>query len=103
MNYRPDCWVVLEITGPDKIFQRVLAGWYGGYLGANTWQLNSGNVRHEEFDDRYEFIGESGSVYVCHKSCQRMSSLMSNTYNNMVSKLPPEYSVRIVENPKEFV
>lgn len=87
MKAIPDRWVVVNIVIQGKLTQRVFAGWYGGYLGNNSWQLNSGIASAAEFPDRWEFTGISNSLYVCHKSAYGMSTEMSRQYNLWTSKL----------------
>jgi hypothetical protein len=72
----PDRWVVLEVNNGKETINKVFAGWYGGYLDSDSWKLNSGNVAEEEFDDRWEFTGTSGSIYVCYKEKYGMNAYM---------------------------
>jgi hypothetical protein len=65
-NNFPDNWVVVFMNGDDPHY-RILAGWSGGYLNGDSWQLNSGIVKVEEHDRSYYFFGTSGSCYVCGK------------------------------------
>lgn len=88
MKITPNRWVVLTITENGKKTHKVFAGWYGGYLGNDSWQLNSGNVAEKEFDDRWEFTGVSGSVYVCYKVAYGMTVLMNSLFEHWISKLP---------------
>ena len=98
MNYTPDRWVVLEINNGTEIINKVFAGWYGGYLDGDEWKLNSGNVKEEEFDDRWEFTGHSGSVYVCYKNAYGISGYMSSVLAGWQSKLPEDCSMEPLEN-----
>ena len=66
-DYRPDRWTVIRIHATDQIIYKVFASWYGGYMGSDSWKLNSGIVRAALVDDSWEFDGSSGSVYSCHK------------------------------------
>ena len=77
----PDSWVVVRLTTSRTSIDKVLAGWYGGYLDGDSWKLSSGIMSTEEFDDRYEFTNHSGSVYVCYKSRERMSGIMAMQYS----------------------
>lgn len=65
-NYTPDRWMLIKITGTDPHY-RVFGSWFGGYLGSNSWRMNSGIVSVTEEDDFYIFKGHSGSEYRCHK------------------------------------
>lgn len=73
--YTPDKWVVITITSKTgQTHQRVLAGWYGGWAGSDSWKMNSGITKVEEQDEYYDFYGESGSVYRCYKAAYGLSS-----------------------------
>lgn len=78
-EYVPDRWVVITITNKEtgKSHQRVFAGWYGGYTGGDSWQMNSGITKVRDTGSHYEFDGQSGSVYKCHKESYGMSGYMS--------------------------
>ena len=45
----PDKWLVLKIGDLYKVY----GTWYGGYLGSDSWKINSGIVKVEE--DEYFF------------------------------------------------
>lgn len=86
-EYIPDKWVVIEIDQGGGIkHQRVFAGWYGGYLHGDSWKMNSGIKSYTLVDDVYEFHGESGSVYKCHKDCYGMSLYMQSVFESIVEK-----------------
>jgi hypothetical protein len=77
-EYKPDRWVILKITNGDKAAYKVMGGWYGGYLGSDSWRINSGISKIELVDNTYKFHGNSGSVYVCHKDGYGVTVLMSS-------------------------
>ena len=81
-QYTPDRWVVLEITTPKETIRKVFAGWYGGYLGSDSWKLNSGITDIREQDDLFEFDGYSGSTYFCHRDSYGMSGYMHSVLSN---------------------
>ena len=66
MNYYPNKWLLVKITGTDPHY-RVLGSWYGGYVNGDSYRLNSGITSVEEEDDYYIFTGFSGSTYFCNK------------------------------------
>lgn len=74
-EYSPDRWLILKVTDNKKgkttrgalFHYRVFGMWSGGYLDGDSWRLNSGITRAQEFDDFWEFHGSSGSVYRCWK------------------------------------
>lgn len=59
----PDKWVILKTGDIYKVF----ATWAGGYLGNDSWRLNSGISAVHQDKDYYYFEGFSGSCYKCHK------------------------------------
>jgi len=66
VDYYPDRWVVVEITGQDKDpIHKVFGSWRGGYISGEHWRMNSGIVDVIKEDNIYLFIGASGSQYVC--------------------------------------
>ncbi len=84
--YVPDNWVIIKIKGDDPHY-RVLAGWSGGYLGGDSWKLNSGITEVEKDDDWFLFHGSSGSVYRCHKEAY----CLRNNNVHVWFKLQQEY------------
>ena len=88
-EYNPDSWVVFKITGvEEKDFYKVLAGWSGGYLDGDSWRINSGIVKVEDDGDYWNFIGDSGSVYRCHKQGEAMRMSMAPTWERLTAKFP---------------
>jgi hypothetical protein len=100
-TYTPDVWVVLEFMTPtmSKPLRKVFAGWYGGFAGSNSWQLNSGIAQVHKEGDWYEFTGYSGSVYRCHANNYHMSSLMHGILGNWLKEadLRGDTEIRILE------
>ena len=79
-EYTPDRWVILEFVTPKETFQKVFAGWYGGFTGGDSWKLNSGITKTTKDADWFHFEGNSGSVYQCHPAGYGMSGYMSGIY-----------------------
>lgn len=76
-QYTPDRWEIVEFNSEEfGAVQRVLAGWYGGYTGSDSWKLSSGVVEVKDCLDHYEILNHSGSVYVCYKRSKGSSNLM---------------------------
>lgn len=66
-EYTPDKWQIVKITGGDfPTTYKVFACWYGGYLGSDSWKMNSGITHIEQDGNFWLFEGFSGSVYKCH-------------------------------------
>lgn len=74
--YEPDKWVMVKITSKEHgVIYKVMASWYGGFAGSNSWKLSSGTIK-AEFDtefNRYHFHQVTDSVYSCHKNTYGMS------------------------------
>jgi len=80
-EYSPDCWVVVEITDKETKVFRILASWYGGFAGPNSWKLGSTIervIKHEHF---FEFENSSGSTYYCQPGVYKMSMLSASIYD----------------------
>ena len=68
-EYIPDRWVVVKIEGGEfPLTYKVFGCWFGGYMGSNSWKMNSGIKCMSEGKDSYLFEGYSGSIYKCFKS-----------------------------------
>ena len=80
--YRPDAWVLVDLTSPEGVVRKVFAGWYGGFSGSDSWKLSSEIVSVKEGAEYYEFTNLSGSVYHCHKETQRMTGYMQQVLSN---------------------
>ena len=94
-DYTPDRWVVLKFTTPKETIYKVFAGWYGGYLGSDSWQLNSGIVSCTDCGDWYEFLGYSGSVYRCYKRSYDMTQFMHQIFGGWLAQAHDRGDVNI--------
>ncbi|MBA2962129.1 MULTISPECIES: hypothetical protein [Ramlibacter] len=78
-TYTPDRWTVLAITNAagERHF-RILASWYGGFLGSDSWRMSSGISKIEPGPDHYRVHNDTtGSVYICVKGAQGTSAFVS--------------------------
>jgi hypothetical protein len=83
----PDTWAIIRITSKDgEITDKVLAGWYGGYLSGDSWQLNSGITKVNETDTHYEVLGYSGSIYICRKGLEKLSATTAAILSSLTTK-----------------
>lgn len=97
MTYRPNQWVVIKF---DNDLYKVFGFWPGGYLGSDSWRLNSGIESIEETEDTFEFKGYSGSVYIC----QKHSYGVSNAYARaVISSLSEKAQVLSYEEVLAYV
>ena len=87
-DYTPDKWLIVKITDTNKnqSHYRVFASWYGGYLGSDSWKMNSGITKVAETDEYYFFEGSSGSTYNCRKGCYGVSGYGSNVLSGLIKK-----------------
>jgi hypothetical protein len=83
--YAPDTWVVIFMNSDDPHY-RVLGGWSGGYLSGDSWRFNSGITKVIEEDDRFLFIGTSGSTYACHKDMYGLRMSTAGIWNQLQEK-----------------
>lgn len=84
INEIPERWVILKL--PDNNY-KVFGTWRGGYLGGDSWKLNSGIEKIECDDNFYYFTGFSGSCYKCHKQSYGIaSSLGYDVLNDIIEK-----------------
>ena len=100
MNEVPDAWTILKFSGTgisEGPMYKVLAGWYGGYLGADSWRLNSGISSVDDDGDCYLFHGHSGSVYQCHKTIERMTGLMASNLEHWRKNCPPDVVIEPIK------
>jgi len=99
MTEHPEQWVVVEFKTPEETVLKVLASWYGGYLGSDEWRLNSGIKSTTKVDNYYLFESYSGSLYECHEQRYGMSNYTSSIYASMVKKFEGQdgYSIRILD------
>ena len=69
MNYFPHKWVVIDYGDEYADTQRyaILAGWYGGFAGNDSWRRSSPIVKWDFKEDGLEAYTESGSKYDLHK------------------------------------
>lgn len=69
MNNFPHKWVVIDYGEEYEETQRyaILAGWYGGFAGSDSWKRSSPIVEWDFKEDDLEVTTESGSKYVLHK------------------------------------
>jgi hypothetical protein len=93
--YYPDRWAVIKITGDDETLYKILAVWVGGFTKSDTWRLNSGIVKcvkNENEDDgeygNYEFLGSTGSVYVCNPDEYGLTSLSGGVLEQLKARNP---------------
>lgn len=71
-EYLPDKFVLIDYGTDHSPKERyaVLAGFYGGFAGSNSWKRSSSIVSVEVVDDKQIVATTySGSRYILHKAC----------------------------------
>lgn len=98
-TYTPDRWVIVEMKLNDsaKVTRKVLASWYGGYGGSDSWRLSSGITAIVDADTHYEIHNESGSVYHCGKNLQGMSGYTAGVFNAFVRDLEGKGLIKAID------
>lgn len=91
-TYTPDAWVIIEVDSPEhgKI-SKILAGWYGGFGGSNSWKISSGIVdfvQHKDYVNVvYKSLQHSGSSYVLFAGSERLTALTAGILSEYQEKL----------------
>ena len=86
-EYTPDRWVLVEIEYEGKKYCKVLASWYGGFAGSDSWKLSSGIESVKETEHVFEYPQSSGSTYFCYKDGYGMSGYASGVFQSFVNEL----------------
>lgn len=99
----PDKWVVLEIRTGSITYRKVLASWFGGYLGSSEWKLSSIIVNFEETEFQYEFTTDTGSKYICSKNAYGVNSLAKGVLQNLQeTAMKNNISIELVKFDKQL-
>lgn len=103
-DYTPDKWVVVKLTNKqDQVHYRVFACWYGGYLGADAWKLNSGITAVDLVDSCYEFSGSSGSVYWCHRDGYGTSGYGHGVLNGLIQDSAESVQIEVMPQQTDWL
>lgn len=85
---KPDGWVILKIktdefeTGYDY---KLFSSWRGGYLGNDSWRLNSGITSIEKANDYYIVKGNSSTEYAIHSSAfERLGAYNASVLKSII-------------------
>ena len=123
-TYTPDRWVMLKFSSEEHgDVYKVLASWYGGYAGSDSWKLSSGVVsikagvkyhNQKHWDDKleqelevkdvayhyYDMLQSSGSTYRCYKDSYGMSGYTAGVFGDFeeqVSKMTDGTTLTIMD------
>jgi len=84
----PDAWVIIEVKTPAGQFQKILAGWSGGYAYGDSWRMSS-PVKELDIkvgENCFTVDTESGSRYTLFKSRQGLRMCNAGIYNELKEK-----------------
>jgi len=99
-TYTPDRWVLLEVKTPEETIIKILAAWYGGFAGSNSWKINSGIESVKIEDGGYDAMGYSGSNYILSKGSYGTSMLSGSVYAQLEDQLKTMgegYGLRMID------
>jgi len=105
MDYNPDKWLMVKLTNvkDSKSHYRIFATWYGGYLGNDSWKLNSGVTNINFVNNVYSFTGGSGSVYHCHKDTYGSSGYGHSVLQNLITQSKEQVAIEIMSEDTDFL
>lgn len=101
-EYFPEDWVVIKFNHEGKYQYKVFGGWRGGYLNGDTWRLNSGVVKVEDYDSHYHFYGASGSVYHCRKGSYGITGIHNNGVLQKLVESGKELNAELLSEDADF-
>ena len=84
----PDAWVIVEVNHEGEQFQKIIAGWSGGYLHGNSWRMSS-PIKEMHIDSDTDYITvetQSGSQYTLYKQYQGLRMSNVGIYNELKEK-----------------
>lgn len=104
--HMPESWVILEIlTKQYNVVYKVFGMWSGGYLHGDSWRLNSGIDKMEEYDDsHWTFIGRSGTTYQCKKGAYRTNGYGGSVLTKIIDDYKDKgYTTTIMPTEEEAI
>lgn len=101
MMYHPDKWLLVKINGTDPHY-RIFGSWYGGYMGGDSYRMNSGITGVDEVGDFYVFKGSSGSLYSCQKEMYGAHMYGMSVLNRLVENSQQKMEI-IYDLPKDLL
>ena len=85
-NITPDRWVIVELNDEDgNRISKLLTGAGGGLLGTDSWRFSSKIVEINDEEKDVLVTTETGSTYICKRSKEGMTTLMSNFFEALKS------------------
>ena len=102
-TYTPDKFVLIDYSPVYRPKERysILAGFYGGFAGSNSWKRSSSIVSVDVVNDKQLIVTTySGSKYVLHKVCVGVTMLTQSLLSQAQLDVVDEWE-EIVQKLKE--
>lgn len=104
--YAPHCWVVVKISSKKttQVGHKLFACWYGGgFVGSDSWKLNSGIVSVTKKNDRLDFLGHSGSIYSCGMGCYGTTSHGTGVLDTWIAECAHVATIERMSSETDFL
>ena len=103
-TYTPDKFVLIDYgsTYPPKERYAILAGFYGGFAGSNSWKRSSPVVSVVVDDKQIIATTYSGSKYILYKGCVGVTMLTQSLLSQTQLETIDEWE-EIVQKLKENI
>jgi hypothetical protein len=99
--YYPDKWILLKVTHPELgATYKVLASWYGGFAGSDSWKLSSGTTKVEIDGDQFLLEQYTGSTYVISKhnwGTSMYTAGILNSWLNRLAETPEQGTIEVMD------
>ncbi len=101
----PDKWLMVKITmiETDEVLYKIFASWYGGFMGSNSWRMNSGVTKVTEDDKFFYFAGHSGSLYQCDKQSYGANWFCQGVLNDYIERSKHLADIQILPDNTKFM
>ena len=98
-EYNPDSWVIIKLSDlkNNTHHYRVLCSWSGSYTWGSSWKISSGIEDVIDEGEYWRMPQTSGSTYLLHKSCERMSGMMYGIFEKYSSQNDADLSMTQVK------
>ena len=101
----PDKWIMVKITviETDEVLYKIFASWHGGFMGSNSWRMNSGVTKVTEDDKFFYFEGHSGSLYQCDKQSYGSNPFCLDVLKDYIDRSKHLADMQILRDNTKFM
>lgn len=100
-EYTPDKWIIVRINSTEHgRIDKVVASWFGGFAGSNSWKMSSGITKVVDQGDYYDIHNASGSIYKCYKNSIGASAYTAgvmSSYATAIEEMGDGSSMRMIK------